>query len=400
MDHLKAGAMALAPALKELKDALHRRPEASFQEVHTTALIRGELKRLGLSLVDLGMDTGAVAVLEGSLPGGTVALRADMDAIAQHESADHAVRSGTEGLMHGCGHDFHTACLWGAAKLLSGMRDQLPGRVVFLFQPAEEVTQGAAAMLSHGLLERLPELPACLFGLHNRPELPCGQIAVMEGPVMAGKINFRVTLRGKAGHGGSPHKCVDPVVAGAALTTGIQTIVSRNTDPLDALVCAVYSLHTDAPDFFVPTALTMTGSIRFHREPVGQSAARRLSELTEHTAAAYGCESELELLPQVPVTWNPPALAEIARRAASDTAGPENVVTPQPDMGSEDFAVLGARIPAFFYWLGSGYPGRVNAPWHSPGFETDDDALPLGAELLARSALAALDWQNGQRRAE
>lgn len=398
MNQLKAGAMALAPALKELKDTLHRQPEASFQEFYTTALICGELNRLGLPLVDLDMSTGVVAVLEGALPGATVALRADMDAIAEHESVRHEVRSGTEVLMHGCGHDFHTACLWGAAKLLSGMRDQIPGRVVFLFQPAEEVTQGAAAMLAHGLLERLPDMPACLFGLHNRPELPCGQIAVMEGAVMAGKTNFRITLRGKAGHGGSPHKCVDPVVAGAALTSGIQTIVSRNTDPLDALVCAVYSLHTDAPDFFVPTSLTMTGSIRFHREPVGQSAARRLKELTGHTAAAYGCESELELLPQVPVTRNPPALAEIARCAAAETVGPENVVTPPPDMGSEDFAVFGARIPAFFYWLGSGYPDRVNAPWHSPGFETDDDALPLGSELLARSALTALDWQNSQRR--
>lgn len=398
MDQLKAGAQALAPALKELKDFLHRRPEASFQEFHTTDLICHRLEALGLSLINLDMDTGAAAVLEGALPGGTVALRADMDAIAEHESPDHAIRSETEGLMHGCGHDFHTACLWGAANLLSQMPEQLHGRVIFLFQPAEEVTQGAAAMLSHGLLDRLPEIPACLFGLHNRPELICGQIAVMSGPIMAGKINFRITLRGKAGHGGSPHKCVDPVVAGAALTSGIQTIVSRNTDPLDALVCAVYSVHTNAPDFFVPSALTMTGSIRFHREPEGQSAARRLQELAEHTAAAYGCTVEVELIPQVPVTWNPPALTEIAHRAAIETVGQENVVSPRPDMGSEDFAVFGARIPAFFYWLGSGYPGRANAPWHASNFETDDDALPLGAELLARSALAALNGQLGQRR--
>lgn len=390
MDQLKAQAKALATALTEFKAALHRRPEASFQEFQTTTLIRSRLEGMGLSLVDLNMDTGAAAILKGSLPGRTVALRADIDAIAEQESACHTVRSEITGLMHGCGHDFHTACLWGAAMLLSSMKEQLSGSVVFLFQPAEEVTQGAAAMLSHGLLERLPELPACLFGLHNRPELPCGQIAVMEGPIMAGKVNFRITLRGKTGHGGSPHKCVDPVVAGAQLTSGIQTIVSRNTDPLDALVCAVYSIRTDAPDFFVPTTLTMTGSIRFHRETVGEAAADRLRVLAEHTAAAYGCTVETELIPQVPVTRNPSDLTMLARQAAVETVGMDHVVAPLPDMGSEDFAVFGARIPSFFFWLGSGYPGRTNAPWHSPDFETDDNALVLGAELLARSALAAL----------
>lgn len=391
MELLDAQAAGLYGEMLALKEDLHRHPEASFQERRTTALLREKLAALDLRFVNLGMSTGVVAVLEAESPGKIVALRADIDAIAETEDESHAVRSEAAGLMHGCGHDFHTACLYGAAKLLSARRETFPGRVVFLFQPAEEETQGARALLDSGLWEKVGGKPDCMFGLHNRPELPAGQIAVLDGPIMAGKINFRVTLRGKPGHGGSPHKCVDPVVAGAALVDGVQTIVSRSTDPQDALVCAVYSLHTDAPDFFVPSSLTMTGSIRYLRDAAGRRAAERLKVLTAGVSAAYGCQAETELLPQVPVTRNASSLAEIAKRAAAETAGAENTVSPPPDMGSEDFAVYGTEVPSFFYWLGSGFPGRENAPWHNPEFCTNDAALPLGAALLARSALLALE---------
>ena len=391
MDPLKSEALALFPKLKSLKDTLHRSPELSFCEHKTTALLKQELALLDLQLVDTGMETGVVAVLDGKKGGPMVALRADIDAIAEHEPLSNAVCSQNDGTMHACGHDFHTACLFGAAALLAKQSETLSGRVAFLFQPAEEITQGASAMLSHGLWERLGGKPACLFGLHNRPELLCGQIAVMDGSVMSGKTNFTVTFFGKAGHGGSPHKCIDPIVAGAALINGIQTIVSRSTNPLDALVCAVYSVRTDAPDFFVPTSLTLTGSIRFHREEAGENAAARLKAMAESTAAAYGCTVEISLIPQVPITKNAPSLFPVARNAAAKTVGETSVVTPLPDMGSEDFAVFGVEVPSFFYWLGSGFPEQKNAAWHSREFVTNDDALPLGAELLARSALEVLN---------
>lgn len=391
MELLDMQAAGLYGEMLALKENLHRHPETGFQERRTTALLREKLAALSLHFVNLGMETGVVAVLEGEHPGKTIVLRADIDAIAETEDESHAVRSETAGLMHGCGHDFHTACLYGAAKLLSVRRKNLSGRVAFLFQPAEEETQGARTLLDRGLWEKIGGKPDCIFGLHNRPELPAGQIAVLDGPIMAGKINFRVTLRGKPGHGGSPHKCLDPVVAGAALVNGVQTIVSRSADPRDALVCAVCSLHTDAPDFFVPASLTMTGSIRYLRDAAGRRAAERLKVLTAGVAAAYGCQAETELLPQVPVTRNASSLVELATRAAEETAGPENAVSQPPDMGSEDFAVYGAEIPAFFYWLGSGFPGRENAPWHNPEFCTNDAALPLGAALLARSSLLALE---------
>ena len=384
-------AQAMGGALKALKDELHRHPELSFQERRTTALLQEKLTQLALELVDLGMETGVVALLRGGKPGGTVALRADIDAIAQQEAAHDGALSCVDGVMHGCGHDFHTAGLYGAASLLCQRRDTLPGSVVFLFQPAEEVTQGAQAMLDHGLLEKLPERPRCLFGLHNRPELPAGTIAVMEGPVMAGKSHFTITLHGKSGHGGSPHKCTDVIVAGAAVVNALQTVVSRDTDPLDSLVCSVLSIHAGTPDNFVPDLLTMTGSIRFHQESAHQRARQRLEELTLGVAAAYGCTAEVAFHPGVPATVNGPELTLLARKAAVGLVGQDKVVSPRPDMGSEDFAVFGQQIPAFFYWLGSGVPGAENPCWHNEHFRTDDSALPLAAALLARSALLGLE---------
>lgn len=383
-------ARAMEGELRALKDELHRHPELSFQEVRTTALLKEKLDGLGLERVDLGMEIGVVALLRGAKPGGTVALRADIDAIAQQEAPHDGALSCTDGIMHGCGHDFHTVGLYGAARLLAAQRETLAGNVVFLFQPAEEVTQGAQAMLDHGLLDKLPEKPRYLFGLHNRPELPAGTIAVMEGPVMAGKSHFTITLHGKSGHGGSPHKCTDVIVAGAAVVNALQTVVSRDTDPLDSVVCSVLSIHAGTPDNFVPDVLTMTGSIRFHQEWAHQKARRRLEELTTGVAAAYGCTAEVAFHPGVPATVNSPELTALARKAALELVKPDKVAAPRPDMGSEDFAVFGQHIPAFFYWLGSGFPGQSNPCWHNEHFRTDDSALPLAAALLAQSALVGL----------
>lgn len=382
---------AFAPELEALKADLHAHPELSFQERRTTAILREKLPALGLELIDLGMETGAVALLRGALPGRTAALRADIDAIAQQEPPGPGT-SQVPGVMHACGHDFHTACLYGAAKLLAARREHLRGNVVFLFQPAEEVTQGAAAMVAHGLWDRLPcGRPDCLFGLHNRPELPRGQVAIIEGGIMSGKEHFELTLRGVAGHGGSPHKCVDVIVPAAAIVQAVQSIVSRSTDPLDALVCAVLSVHAGTPENFVPDVLTMTGAIRAHSAAVMGRAKVRLEEIAAGISAAHGCTWTLHFTPQVPPTVNSPAMTALARRAAEAVAGVEAVVSPRPDMGSEDFSVFGQDVPSFFYWLGSGFPDRENEGWHSADFRTDDAALPLGAALLAQSALIGLE---------
>lgn len=384
-------ARALVPALRAIKADLHRHPELSFAETRTTRVIRETLLELDLEPVALDLETATVALLRGAFPGPTVALRADIDAIAQQEAPDNGLISETPGVMHGCGHDFHTACLLGAAQLLAARRGTLHGNVAFLFQPAEEITQGAAAMVRCGLWEALPEKPACLFAQHTRPELPCGQIGIVPGPIMAGKSHFEITLHGVAGHSGAPHRCVDVIVAGAAIVNGIQTIVSRNTDPLEPLVCAVFSIHAGTPENFVPETLTMTGAIRAHSDSVLHKTEGRLEQLVRQLAESYGCTCEIGFQPQVPVTWNGPDMTVLARQAAAAVVGEANLVSPRGNMGSEDFAVLGQTVPSFFYWTGTGFPGRDNPGWHSDRFRTDDDALPIGAALMAQSALTALE---------
>ena len=247
MDILLERAAALLPELTALKEDLHRHPELSWRERRTTALLKERLAALGLELIDLGMETGCAALLRGGRPGPTVALRADIDAIVQETPEEGEVVSEAPGVMHACGHDFHTAGLYGAACLLSAMEEEIAGNVAFLFQPAEETTGGARAMLAHGLWDKLPSKPSCVFGLHNRPQLPTGTVAVQEGPLMSEKANFTVVLHGRTGHGGTPQKCVDVIVPAAAIVQAVQSIVSRNTAPEDPLVCAVCSIHAGTP---------------------------------------------------------------------------------------------------------------------------------------------------------
>lgn len=390
MNTLLDQACSLSPELKAWKDDLHRHPELSWHELRTTAFVREQLVAMGLELVDLGMDTGVVALLRGGKPGGTVALRADLDAIVQLTPETGETASENHGVMHACGHDFHTVSLLGAARLLCQRKAELSGIVVFLFQPAEETVDGAQTMVDQGLWEKLPVRPGWLFGLHNLPLLPTGKVAVVEGPLMAGKRNFTITLHGRTGHGGSPHKCVDVIVAGAALVNAIQSIVSRNNNPLEPLVCAVCSIHSGTAENFAADLLTMTGSVRALSAEAMTMACRRLEDLTTQIAAAYSCTAELTFSAEVPPLINGPEATALARRAVTSVLGADAMVCPGPDMGAEDFSVLGQTVPAFFYWLGSGFTDRENTGWHSACFRTNDDALPLGAALLAQSALEAL----------
>jgi hippurate hydrolase len=373
---------------------LHRHPELSFQEVETTKLIKEKLTALGLEIVDLGMPTGTVAVLRSDNrpknPDMVVAIRADIDAIVETELANGPVSSEVTGVMHGCGHDLHTTCALGAAALLSSVKSSLAGDVVFVFQPAEEVTQGAAEMLRHGLMEKLPARPRSMFGLHSWP-IQTGLVGVRHDTVAAGKTNFRITLKGRGGQGGFPHECVDVVVAGTALIEAIQTIVSRNADPRKSLVCAVYSVHAGAQEFFVTDTMTLSGSVRaLDTETLGM-AEQRLEQLTNSIAGAYACAGNLALMPQTPPLANAPELFELARTAAQRVVGAENVVEPPPMLGSDDFAVFGEVMPVFYFQLGVMDPSGESSPLHSPYFCVDHRAIPLGSALLAESTCAALE---------
>lgn len=367
--------------LRAFKDDLHAHPEESFAEFRTTAKIRAAMEDLGAEIIDLGMETGVTAMLRGEREGSTVMLRADIDSVKLDN-----------GCAHLCGHDLHTACLLGAAKVLFENRRRICGNVVFLFQPAEEFTAGAKALADHGLFEKLR--PRALFGLHCRPEIAVGKAAVKEGALMARKSNFRITIHGVAGHAGMPHKYKDVIVAGAAVISALQTIVSRCADPLETLVCSISSIHSGNEENFPTDSLTMSGDIRSYSDEIHEMALGRLKEISSQVAAGYGCSAQVEITPKVPALRNSHHMSEIAYKAAAAAVGEENIVCPAPSLASEDFAVLAQHTDSFFYWLGTGTEGTENCPWHNPAFTTDDRAIVIGAALLAESAAQFLEKES------
>ena len=377
-------------SVRELKRTIHRNPELSWKEYDTTKLIRKTLEELpGIEITDSGLDTGICAVLTGGRPGRTAALRADIDAIEANEEYSSDCVSGSPGIAHMCGHDFHTASLLGAEMLLSEHRDEIPGRILFLFQPAEETTTGAQALVKTGILET--EHAEAVFGLHNRPEVPTGQVVVHEGPLMAAKINFRILVHGRGGHGSMPQKCVDPIVCASAMIQGIQTVISRNIDPLEAIVLSVCSIHAGTPDNLIVDEAVMTGSMRTFEPAVEARALERLRRIVDATADAYECTAEFIIEEAVPAVINREPMVSLAREAAKKVLGEDGVVDSAPGLATEDFSFYMQKVPGFFYWLGSGTAGEECASWHNSRFHTNDSALRYGAELLAQSAMEFLN---------
>jgi hippurate hydrolase len=371
--------------IREIKQDLHRHPEVSLKEFRTTEVIKRELLTLGAEVIDLGLPTGVLAVLKGKRPG-LIALRADIDALQLTEETGAPDASETPGVMHGCGHDLHTASLLGAAMILSELRDEIPD-VAFIFQPAEEITSGAELMIEHGLFDKIK--PDMLFGIHNVPEIPVGKVGLKLGALMSAKDNFEIRISGVGGHGGLPHKTVDPIVCAASVISSVQSIVSRNTDPREAAVVSVCSIHAGTPENLITDELFMTGSIRALSDGVMEQAKRRLQKIVASTAEAYGCGSLLKFNGGPPALVNRKDMYGIARDAAEKILGQDAITDPVPSMGSEDFAVLMKHVPGFFYFLGSGSKTRENYPWHSSKFRPDEGYLMIAAELYAQSVLSA-----------
>lgn len=375
-------------ALKRIKNQIHEHPELSWEEEETAALIRRELITMpGLTLVENPLKTAVIARIKGEMPGMTIALRADIDALKADEAwkSDHV--SQVPGVAHACGHDFHTAALLGAARILSRNREKMAGDAILIFQPAEETTNGAAELIKTGLFKDL-KIDA-IFGLHNRPEIPAGQVVLQEGPLMAAKKNFKITLYGVGGHGSMPHKCVDPLVCMAAIIQALQTIVSRNTDPLDALVLSVGSVHGGSQENLIVDEVEMTASMRYFRKEVGERTMERLHAILENTAAAYECGVKLEMKEELPALINGEAMTAIARDAAEKAMGKESLVTSAPGLATEDYALFMEEVPGYFYWLGSGDEEDTVYSWHNSRFHTNDDTLKDGAALLAQSVISA-----------
>jgi amidohydrolase len=378
----------LLPDLIAWRRDFHSRPEIGYEEHRTAGLVAERLRAFGVDQVAEGIGrTGVVGVIRNG-NGRTVGLRADMDALPITEVADRIHRSTTEGMMHACGHDGHTTILLGAAHYLAKTR-RFSGTVVLIFQPAEEGKAGAKAMLDDGLLDRFPF--DAVYGLHNVPGLPAGQIAVSPGPVMAAIDSFEVRIIGKGGHAALPHLNRDPVVAAASLIVSAQSIVSRNRNPNRAAVLSVTRVEAGEADNATPDTATLKGSVRFLEEGDGAQIQADLARIVRGTAETFGVQADLVYTVGRPQTANHVREAEVARRAAESLSSCVSVAARQvPLLASEDFSYFLQARPGAFAFLGAG----ENSPsLHSANYDFNDDLLGPGAAFLSRVAETELGRQ-------
>lgn len=373
--------------LSDIQYFLHQNPEIAFSEYRTTELICDTLKEIGCEIIDLGLSTGVVARINTGKSGKVIALRADIDGIQQREAVERPDKSVNIGVMHACGHDVHITSLLGAAMDLMDIKDELTGDVVFIFQPAEETIAGAKHLIAKGLFDKV-HIDA-MFGLHNDPDMECGKVGVKTGPLMAAKDDFCITVHGTGGHGGLPHLCIDPVLAGCSIVSSLQSVVSRNVNPEEAAVVSVCSVHGGEASNLIPNEMSLGGCARTFKNSVQELVIRRIREIAEGIAAGYGCEINMDHYATVPPLINEGQICNIAAQAAANTVGANNVICPSVNFASEDFSVYGKYLPTFFYFLGSGIPERKNAPWHSSYFMADPETALWGAALLRNSVIAA-----------
>ncbi|WNS45775.1 amidohydrolase [Paenibacillus sp. MMS20-IR301] len=380
----------LLPEMVEWRRHLHRNPELSYQEKETSAYVADKLAGLGIEVKKSGAGYGLTGILKGNTPGKTVVLRADMDALAITEENGRDYASQRPGVMHACGHDGHTAMLLAAAAYYSARRGELQGEIRFLFQPAEEVCPGGAmGMIAEGVLDAAD----AVYGLHLWTPFPLGTVASAPGPLMASADEFFIDITGKGGHGGMPHRTVDSIVAGAALVTQLQSIVSRSVDPLRPAVVSVGTIQGGSAQNIIAERCRITGTVRAFDEETRYLIRRRIEELAAATAAAYGAEAKVDYLMGYPPLVNDEAeYSRFARVAPAALGAEANVMLMEKIMPAEDFSYYVKEIPGCFIFVGAGNPDKDAVyPHHHSKFDFDEDAMLYGAKLLVAMADSCLN---------
>ena len=366
--------------MTEWRHDLHTHPELGFEEYRTSDVVAAKLESFGIEVHRGLAGTGVVGVLKSGNSNRTIGLRADMDAlpILERGDEDRPHRSVNAGVMHACGHDGHTTMLLGAAKYLAETQN-FDGTVHFIFQPAEEGKGGGDRMVQEGLFDRFP--CETVFGMHNIPGIPVGSFAVSEGPMMAARDNFEITIKGRGSHGAMPHHGIDPVLVGAHLVMALQSITSRNLDPQKALVISVTQFHAGHAFNVVPDEMVLRGTCRVFDPDVQNSLPERISKIMEGVCATFGASAELNYMRGYPATINDPEQAGIAAEIAERLAGEERVDrNPTPMMGAEDFSYMLNQRPGAYIWAGNGDTAGV----HHPDYDFNDAALPHGASFWAQ----------------
>jgi amidohydrolase len=376
---------------QSMRRDFHMHPELGFQEVRTAGIVAKELQKLGLEVTTGIGKTGVVALIEGTGAGPTLLLRADMDALPIVEQTAAEYASQNQGVMHACGHDGHTAILLTVAKMLNSARDQFPGTIKLVFQPAEEGQGGAESMLTDGVMDN-PKVDITL-GLHLWNERPVGWLGIAEGATMAGAEMFTITVTGKGGHGAIPQGAIDPVLAGAHIVTALQSIVARNVAPFDSAVISVTQFQGGDAFNVIPPSVKLVGTIRSFKPEVREMVLKRFSEITTGVAEAFGCQVEINNIRLTPPVINQSRTVKLVQSAAKKVLPDSTVDSSAPiTMGSEDFAFMIEKVPGCFFFVGSANEERgLNYGHHHPKFDVDEQALPRAAALMAQAAMEILN---------
>jgi len=385
IEDLKKDTEKIKGQLIEWRRDFHRHPEVAFREQRTSAIIREFLQKIGIPVTPCA-GTGLKAILEG-LPGGrTVALRADMDALPLKEEGDKEYISENPQAAHACAHDGHMAIIMGAAKVLAQRKKEFKGRVVFLFQPAEELPPGGAkTMVEEGALDGVD----AVFGLHLWQPLPTGFIGLVKGPMMAQADNFSIVVRGKGGHGSAPHLTVDPILVASHIVVNAQSVVSRSIDPLKPAVVSFGIVKGGTAYNIIPGEVTLNGTVRSFESSIQSLAEKRLKEIAEETCRAFGATAEFSYKKGYPALVNHGAMVDFVVDVARKTLGEECVKSIDPIMGGEDFAYFLQKVPGAFLFFGMG--DETIFPHHHPGFDIDEAALPKATLLMTSIVLHYLE---------
>ncbi len=389
MDQLMKEAEELAEYTIALRRDFHRHPELGFREVRTAGIVARELSELGLEVQTGIAETGVVGYLEGARPGPVLLLRVDMDALPIQEETGASYASETPGVMHACGHDGHTAVGLTVARLLLRHRDELAGAVKLVFQPAEEGLGGARRMIDEGVLA--DPRPDYTLSLHLWNTKPFGWLGITPGPAMAASAFFELILQGEGGHGASPHRTRDPVLAAAQVITALQSVVARNVHPLKSAVLSVTALHAGDAFNVIPPQATLRGTIRAFDLEVMQMVLARFEELVRGVSGAMGCTVEINMKGGTPATVNDPEISARLQKVARQLLPADDLDTDERTMGSEDMAYMMAEVPGCYLFVGSANPELgLDAAHHHPRFDFDERALPKSAALLTAAALDLL----------
>jgi amidohydrolase len=385
---LSEAAAGLRPRLVDWRRHLHRHPELSGREKRTAAFVSTVLSELGLQPREGVGGHGVTAEIGDARRGGVVALRADMDALPIHEETGAAYASTVPGVMHACGHDAHVAMLLGAAALLKSRERELRRPVRLIFQPHEEVFPGGApGLIAAGVLDGVERI----FGIHICSSIPTGLLGTRPGPFMAAVNPMHITIRGRGGHAAMPHEAIDPVLAAAQVIVALQTVVSRSLPIAEPSVVSVTQVAGGTADNIIPEAVELAGTIRTFTRATRELAQRRVREIVESTARAFGATAEVRLDPGYPSLVNDARMTEHVWAVARAAGIPDQQhALLDPQGGGEDFAYYLEKTPGVFVFLGAGNAAQQCCfPHHHPRFDIDEDALPTGAALHAQFALAA-----------